>query len=119
MPFCPNCGYEYLDGIKFCGDCGAALVPFLRADDTPRINNFELVYKSNSRIEAEMIVSNLESAGFEVQMLDQIDKVYPQPINIWGVAHIFVRIDQVEDAKEFLDDMMRKQPPNDEEEDGK
>ncbi len=30
MPWCPNCKYEYKDGIKVCADCGAELVGSLR-----------------------------------------------------------------------------------------
>ena len=30
MPWCPNCKYEYKDGIKICADCGAELVGSLR-----------------------------------------------------------------------------------------
>ncbi|MCR4685362.1 MAG: hypothetical protein K5649_07845 [Lachnospiraceae bacterium] len=29
MPWCPNCKYEYKDGIKICADCGATLVSSL------------------------------------------------------------------------------------------
>ena len=25
--FCPNCGYEYVEGVTTCADCGAALQP--------------------------------------------------------------------------------------------
>ena len=29
MPWCPNCKYEYKEGIKICADCGAELVDSL------------------------------------------------------------------------------------------
>ncbi len=26
MPVCPNCRYEYVEGVAFCPDCGTALL---------------------------------------------------------------------------------------------
>ena len=33
MPFCPNCGYEYLPDIAACPDCGAKLVEYLSREE--------------------------------------------------------------------------------------
>jgi len=61
MPFCPNCKFEYKPEVKFCPDCGEALVPELpnQKEEAEPINYVQL-RRVPSRLYAEMLQEALK-----------------------------------------------------------
>lgn len=75
--YCPDCKYEYEEGVKVCADCGADLVGMLPEkqkgfedvmDQFPMETDEKLVllYTAASEIEADGKVSLLEANGIYV-----------------------------------------------------
>ena len=75
MPFCPECEYEYREGITTCPDCNVALVSSLSTQAEPTVaeTNEQIVsvYSTDSQIEAELVKGMLETSGIKV--FDQPD----------------------------------------------
>ena len=75
MPYCPECKYEYREGIITCPDCNVALVSSLSAPAEPTVEetNEQMVsiYSTDSQVEAELIKGMLQTSGIEV--FDQPD----------------------------------------------
>ena len=71
MPFCPNCRYEYREGIWECPDCGARLVDKLPeeapSEDTDKTaaenTNFVPLKNLPSRVYAQMLEEALKNEG--------------------------------------------------------
>jgi|SRR3990170_6241987 len=116
MPVCPNCNYEYIDGIVICPDCNTPLI------DSNELNNYSnlseedwvLVYTSFSEIEADMLKENLESAGIPASVLSQKDSSFPAPGDL-STIKLFVKKADVPEALEFIQEVKKK--PLDSEED--
>ena len=60
MPFCPECKYEYVSGIKKCADCEADLVAALPKEE--RTHDFKWVplHSFSGPVYAEMVKESLE-----------------------------------------------------------
>ena len=62
--FCPECKYEYCDGIMVCPDCGAELV-----DEIPEESGFNpdeeicCLCTAADEFEAEIIIAKLRAEG--------------------------------------------------------
>jgi len=64
MPFCPNCRFEYKEGIEVCPDCGTDLVEELPEEAGPlETVEFVLLKDLPSRLYAEMLKGALEKEG--------------------------------------------------------
>ena len=114
---CPNCEYEYIDGITTCADCGAALI---EKDDYEgnlvHHKDWVIVFTSGQYYEAEMVKANLEGADIESLILRQDDRSYPAVGNL-QVVKLLVHKNDAEEASEIvLDIMNRKEEGTDEEE---
>ncbi|NWF87884.1 MAG: DUF2007 domain-containing protein [Ignavibacteriaceae bacterium] len=103
MPVCPNCEYEYVEGIAFCPDCGSTLLAdedYMKPEEWNE-KNWEIVYTSSQEIEVEMLKDNLESAGINVVILSQKDRNYPAPGD-FSVIKLLARKEDVQDVLEFI-----------------
>jgi pentatricopeptide repeat protein len=118
MPFCPNCNYEYVEGILICPDCNQKLVDILELEKFEELSekDWVLIYTSFNEIDIEMIKDNLESAGISTSSISQKDSVFPVPGNL-SLIKLFVKKADVSEALEFIDEMMKK-INSDEEENG-
>jgi hypothetical protein len=109
MPICPNCKYEYIQGITICPDCNTKLV------DTLELNNFDelseddwaLVYTSFSVIDVDMLKEYLESSGIAASILSQKDSSFPAPGDL-STVKLFVRKADVQEALEFIQTVKSK-----------
>lgn len=54
MPFCPNCKYEYIEGVKKCADCGADLVAELPEEGQSQ-GKWVLLHTFSGSIFAEIV----------------------------------------------------------------
>jgi len=110
MPVCPNCGYEYIEGVAICPDCNARLID---ARDLPKFeelseDDWVLVYTSGNEVEVEMIKGALESAGLEANILSQKDRNFPAPGDL-SVVKLMVRKSDVEAALNYIRDAKQNQ----------
>jgi hypothetical protein len=117
MPVCPNCNYEYVEGIVICPDCNTPLVDASELKKYPELNeeDWVLVYTSFSLIDVDMLKENLESAGIAASVLSQKDSSFPAPGDL-SVVKLMVKKSDVQAALEFIQEVKTKEP--DSEEDG-
>jgi hypothetical protein len=104
MPVCPNCSYEYVEGIKVCPDCGTELVDekdYLRPEEWTE-KDWEVVYTSGHAYDVEMLKDNLDSAGIVSTILSQKDRNFPAPGDL-SVVKLIVRKEDAASAKEFIE----------------
>lgn len=102
---CPKCEYEYIETVKTCPDCGSGLV-------TSEDFEGNLVHHSDwcvactcsNNIEAEMMKTNLESAGIESLVLSQSDRSFPVEGNM-TIVKVLVKKSDSSEASEIIDDI--------------
>lgn len=103
MPICPNCNYEYVEGVTYCPDCQTSLVDedlITKPEDWTE-ENWEVVYTSNQEYEVEMLKDNLDSAGITSTILSQKDRNFPAPGD-FSVVKLLVQKDDLKSALNFI-----------------
>jgi len=115
MPICPNCEYEYIEGITICPDCNTPLVDASELKKYPELSeeDWVLVYTTFNRIDAEMLRENLESADISATVLSQKDSSFPTPGDL-STIKLFVKKENVSEALEFIQ-AVKSNPPDEEE----
>ncbi|HZW38845.1 MAG TPA: hypothetical protein VFF33_06055 [Ignavibacteriaceae bacterium] len=113
MPICPNCEYEYVEGVKVCPDCGYNLVPddeVVKAENWSE-DNWEVVYTSTQEYEIEMLKDNLESAGIVATILSQKDRNFPAPGD-FSMVKLLVQKQDVDAALTYIEEYKRNTGDN-------
>lgn len=106
MPVCPNCKYEYVQGIKFCPDCQAALVePSEIEEHILSEEQWVVVYTSSEEYEVEMLRDNLESAGIAAAMLSQKDRSFPAPGDL-SIVKLLIKKEDLEAGLNFIQNFL-------------
>jgi len=116
MPICPNCNYEYVEGITICPDCGTYLVDetLYEKPEEWTEENWEVVYTSAKDYEIEMLKDNLESAGIKAAILQQKDRNFPA-LGDLAVIKLLVRREDINAALGFIQKINLESGEGDEE----
>jgi len=102
MPYCPNCTYEYVEGITVCPDCGANLVAEI-ADQISE-DDWVVVYTSDQEYDVQMMKDALESAQIETNVLSQKDSSFPVTGDL-AIIKLLVKIEDEAAALNFIDEL--------------
>lgn len=115
MKICPKCNSEYEDTTIFCSDCGALLVekPIFEEVEE-KYKDWEIVYSTPQLYEAEMVRTNLETAGIESVILEQKDSSFPLGGEL-GEIKVLVPKYRVKEALSLLDKIENQIDENSEE----
>jgi len=98
MPVCPNCRYEYKEGIKVCPDCGMHLVDVLNEVE------WVVVFTSDKVYEVEMMKAELESADITATVLSQKDSNFPVPGDL-AIVKLLVPKEEASAAINYINDV--------------
>ena len=112
---CPECKSEYRQGFLTCADCGTELVLALPEDEPADDGEHDYVeYEDLMRLldpsYVAFIRSVLTAEGFDYYVLgEHTSYLFSLPVE----QIIRVRADQIERAREILDDIESNTPPDD------
>lgn len=110
MSVCPNCNYEYVEGITICPDCNTPLVDAIELNKYPELSeeDWVLIYTAFNEIDINMLKENLESAGIAALVLSQKDSSFPAPGDL-SLVKLFVKKADVNEALEFIQEVKTKE----------
>lgn len=101
MTYCPNCGYEYVEGLKKCNDCGEDLVNQLVPEpDTEE--SWAVAIEVSLPSEAKMIHGLLTANNIPAVVEDKRFGMIPDTFGDLSVVKVFVKEKDLIKAKELV-----------------
>ena len=105
--FCPNCFYEYQEGINKCPDCGSELVSELPEEESLPDAEIAELCEVKDEIESDVIRGMLNDRGIynflrsNLLPNSRVSLFFFKPK---GIGTIIINKEDLEKAKEVLDD---------------
>ncbi len=113
---CPKCESQYVKGIDICADCGIELIPVEEFEgNLIKPSDWVIAYTCGDSYEAEMLKTNLESAGIETLILAQKDRNYPT-VGDLAIIKVLVTRKYANEAMEIINDINSQNIENENEE---
>lgn len=105
MPFCPNCCFEFNEGIQICADCGTDLVSELPPGEGVEYVDWKIVQSVSSEILGNILKGVLESGGIEAVLrsheMPSVGSVQGDFSPDWG--DILVRPEDFRSARNLIE----------------
>jgi len=97
--YCPECGYEYVEGIKECADCRVPLVEEQPRQIRRRPKEFQEVLSTYNQADIALIKSILDDEKVEYVW---VDETFSQIGQLIQPATLVVRKEHVSRTREAL-----------------
>lgn len=110
MPFCPECKYEFVEGVKQCADCLMDLVSELPTEDQPQgESKWVPLHSLPGPVYAEMVKAALQEHGIPCLIRkDFLSSAYgTQGTSSGGLeSYVFVPEEHWEKSEAVLNQML-------------
>ena len=106
MPYCPDCRYEYREGVEKCPDCDQKLVDALRDEPEPESKDPNLVCVASYPFEigAQQAKLRLQSHGIQSVLVNEVlSKTDVIMVFADGGVRVMVRKEDLDKAREALE----------------
>jgi len=107
MPFCPECGLDYDEGMSTCPDCQVELVEvFPQSDQRDPCRDFVAVFICYSMDDGVLVHSVLEEQGIPCLLSDLENSSHSVMVGKGGQIRVLVPNEEMESAGTFIEEAL-------------